>query len=244
MREHGHIVITGNVRKTLFYVFIIAMIGLPVVAGILKNEHMDVKKSYSSLRNRLWESLARKLTMEKPFPEGLSKRVKNTSLIYVLGGSQGSLIPRFRKASSLYHQGLSPKILILSRPGITEFSPDLGRNLTNDEWAIRELERLNVKKEAIETVSVGPSFFGTMSEAKVLSDIVRNKDCKELILVTSDYHTRRAYTAFSRNTSTISMDLYIYGSNDSSILRELLVEYTKLILYENFPLPLSDLLQG
>jgi len=36
------------------------------------------------------------------------------------------------------------------RPGTTEFSNDLGRNLTNDEWSIRELRRLTVKREDIE----------------------------------------------------------------------------------------------
>ena len=233
----------GNAYKAVFYLFITAVIVFSVMTGILRREHVGLKTSYSCLHNRLRGSLARKLAMEKPLPESLSMQGQNNAIIYVLGGGQGSLPPRFRKASSLYHQGFSQKILILSRPGITEFSPDLGRNLTNDEWAIRELERLGVRKEAIETVPVRSSFFGTMCEAIVLSEIARVKGCNRLILVTSDFHTRRAFLSFSRSTSTITTDLYIYGSSDPSILRELLVEYAKLILYEIFPLQLYDLLQ-
>jgi uncharacterized SAM-binding protein YcdF (DUF218 family) len=179
-----------------------------------------------------------KLVMEKPVPAGFSKQEsKTTMLIYVLGGNQESLISRFRKASSLYHQGLSKKILILSRPGITEFNQELGRNLTNDEWSIRELEKLNVRKEDIEPASVKKGIFGTLSEAKDLSNIVRKKGCHRLILVTSNYHTRRVFSTFSKYASNNSFEIFIYGTNDNTGLGDLFSEYFKLLMYNNIALP-------
>jgi len=226
-----------NSYKKIFFVLVLAVIPL---LSIIKftDENIDANGKHSTLYKKSVEYLTGKLVMGKPFPFPLSKqKPEPTTVIYVLGGNQDSLLHRFRKASSLYHQGFSGKILILNRPGITEYSPDLGRNLTNNEWAIRELERLNVKKEDIEPVSVHPWFLGTLSEAKDLPEIIQKKGFTGGILVTSDYHTRRTFAAFSRFASTRSMEFYIYGSDDDAGLGDLLSEYVKLFLYENFILP-------
>jgi hypothetical protein len=224
-------------HKRIFYLIVIGMVFLFSIAKFA-NEEMDSKGKHSTMYNKLLDSMKNKLVIEKPMPSALSERRSGTTtLIYVLGGNQDSLMHRFRKASSLYHQGLSRKILILNRPGITEYSPELGRNLTNNEWAIRELEELNVKKEDIEPVSVQKWFFGTLSEARDLSDIAREKGCNRLILVSSAYHTRRVFTTFSKIGSNRSLEYYIYGSDDVTGLQGLLSEYGKLFLYDNFAIP-------
>jgi hypothetical protein len=188
---------------------------------------------FSLLSDRVAGSLAEKLVVEIPAPANPpGETPKATTLIYVLGGNQESLLPRFRKAASLYRMGLSMRILILDRPGITEYSTDLGRNLTNNEWAIRELERLEVRKEDVEPVSVRPSFLGTLSEARDLADIARGKGCRRLLLVSSAHHTRRVMNAFSRFVPRGSMDLYVYGAGDKADLPVLLQEYLKLVFYD------------
>lgn len=53
--------------------------------------------------------------------------------IYILGGSQRSLEYKFETAADLYNSGVRKKVLILHHPGITEYSPSLRRNLTNDD---------------------------------------------------------------------------------------------------------------
>jgi hypothetical protein len=226
---------TENVKKALLYIFILVV--LFVITVKITIDNIDVNSTYYRLYDRLVDSIAMELVIEKSMPTSILKQEsKSTTLIYVLGGNQDSLISRFRKASILYHQGLSNRILILSRPGITEFNPKLGRNLTNDEWSTRELEGFNVRKEDIEPVSVQKSLLGTLSEAKKLSDIVRNRGCTRLILVTSYYHTRRVYNTFFRSTSEYPLEIYIYGSNDPISLRILLSEYIKLFLYDIFPI--------
>jgi hypothetical protein len=69
--------------------------------------------------------------------------------MYVLGGTQRSLELKFDTASILYHNGISKKILILSRLGKTEYSRLLKRNLTNDEWDFLKLEQRKILKKAL-----------------------------------------------------------------------------------------------
>ena len=228
---------TDNPYKKNIFVFVLVVVSLFLITKYT-NENVDANGKHSTLYKKSVEYLRGKLVMEKPLPFPLTKQnPEPAAVIYILGGGQDSLLHRFRKASSLYHQGFSRKIVILNRPGITEYSPDLGRNLTNNEWAIRELEQLNVEKGDIEPVSVNKWFWGTLSEAKVLSEVIQKKGFAGGILVTSDYHTRRTFAAFSRYASTRSMEFYIYGSDDNAGLGDLLSEYVKLFLYENFVLP-------
>jgi len=227
-----------NVYKSLKFSFIIIGLSITIIV-ILRNYLISVNNNYCNIQyNKLLNSISEELIIEKPLFESIpEKKSKIKSLIYVLGGNQDSLVNRFRKAASLYHKGFSKKILILSRPGITEFSPELGRNLTNNEWAIRELERLNVRKEDIEPVSVQKIGFGTLSEAKDLSDIVRKKGFNRLILVTSDYHTRRVLHTFLKYGSDNSFELYVYGSEDKNNFIGLFSEYMKLFMYDHFAIP-------
>jgi hypothetical protein len=70
-------------------------------------------------------------------------------MLYVLGAAQGRLGHHLELASHLYLRGLARTIYILDRPGITEYSPALNRNLTNNEWAVAKLEKLGVLKKDI-----------------------------------------------------------------------------------------------
>jgi uncharacterized SAM-binding protein YcdF (DUF218 family) len=223
---------TQNIIHLLF----IVILGTVVVAKNIQFD-VDIMEFCFNLRNNTFNFLTRKLVYEKKYIRTLGKTFENRTIIYVLGGGQDSSNTRFREASILYHQGLSDKILILSRAGTTEFDFDLGRNLTNDEWSIRELERFKVRKEDIEVIPIRVGFFGTANEAKNLSGIVEGKGFNRLILVTSLYHTKRSFTAFSRFATDRHFELFIYGSEDNAELIVLLQEYIKLFLYEKFVLP-------
>jgi uncharacterized SAM-binding protein YcdF (DUF218 family) len=228
----------GIVYKYLTYTILLVVLLLIIIVSS-SNCFMYVNRNCLYVHyDNILDLISRKLILEKPLPASVPENnIIIKPLIYVLGGNQDSLANRFRKAASLYHKGYSKNIVIHSKPGITDFSPELGRNLTNNEWAIRELERLNVRKEDIEPVSVEKKTFGTLSEAKDLTDIVRRKGCNRLILVTSDYHTRRVLHAFLMYRSDNPFELYIYGSEDERNSRNLFLEYMKLFIYDHFVIP-------
>jgi uncharacterized SAM-binding protein YcdF (DUF218 family) len=154
--------------------------------------------------------------------------------IYVLGGAQCSLGFKFRTAAELYQKGISKKIMFLSRPEITEYSSLLGRNLTNDEWAIWKLEELGIPKNNVEPVSVSKGFFGTLTEAKCLSKLCISRGYKTILLISSPYHTHRVRISFEKFLKDRGIGIYAVGSHERVSLTELSIELFKLKIYEYF----------
>ena len=105
---------------------------------------------------------------------------QSEDIIYILGGSQEALRYRIETAAELYHHGIGKEVLILSRPGVTEYDPAVKRNLTNDEWATKRLVTSGVRKEDIELISLAESFFGTFAEGRKVSALVLKRDYKHL----------------------------------------------------------------
>lgn len=228
---------TVDIHKNRFYLLVILLIGILAIFKFMQGERDLYGYGFHPHREIL-DILEKKLVFEKPVSTSQpSDPSENKAILYVLGGDQDSLRLRYLKASELYHRGLSKKILVLSRPGITEYDPGLERNLTNDEWSIRELRRLNVKKEDIEPVSVKPGILGTLREAKRVKEIVREIGGNKLILVTSLYHTRRVFLAFSMVQNEISCEIHVYGAKDDAEILQIFFESVKLLLYENIILP-------
>ena len=165
--------------------------------------------------------------------------------IYVLGGSQTSLEHKYKTASELYHKGICKRIWILSRPGITEYSVSLGRNLTNNEWSILKLTEFGVPTECIEPIKVKKGFFGTFSEAKGISSLIKRQGYKSLLLISSPEHLYRAEISFDNFLKDQNTTIYacpvksgfyltgVEGSGESDVLlRDLLVEFIKLKVYQ------------
>ena len=192
-------------------------------------------ESASGLRTNLKQWFTRELiTVDQLPPE------TTVDAIYVLGGSQNSLELKFKRASELYHQGICKKILILHRPGITEYSRLLKRNLTNDEWAILRLEELGIPKEYVEPISIKKEFFGTFAEAKGVSRLTKKRSYKNMVLISTPYHTRRVKISFENFLRNQELTLYVQGSDNGVFLRHLLVEFIKLKIYEYFLLSSDD----
>ncbi len=186
---------------------------------------------------QLKDLLLRNLVEVHPVPTGYqtTQASKNsTNVIYVLGGTQPSLEKRFHVAASLYHSKIANRVLILSRAGITGFSPALRRNLTNDEWAEGKLADLGVNKRDIEPIQVEQGMFGTLAEARGIARLAVARGYKSLILVSSSYHTRRVWRSFSYTLKDQNIELYAYMCNDDAGLVGLFWECLKLLIYESF----------
>ena len=154
--------------------------------------------------------------------------------IYVLGGSPSSLEFKFNRTATLYNEVRCKKILILSRPGKTEFSSLLGRNLTNDEWAILKLEELGIPKKSIDTIRIKEEFFGTLTEAKCISRLIKKRGYKHVVLVSSPYHTHRVKISFKKFLKDNNATFYVQGSGERFSFRQLLIEFVKFKIYKYF----------
>lgn len=159
---------------------------------------------------------------------------KNFDGVYILGGSQESLTAKYKTLASLYDQERFTEIIILSRPGITEYSRDLGRNLTNDEWSSMLLESYGVPKRYVHTLEIESGFFGTYSEAKGVSKMAEQRNWNSLLLITSPHHTKRARKSFEYFMNETTADIKIAAPEMQIGLFGLLAELFKLKFYQFF----------
>ena len=159
--------------------------------------------------------------------------------IYVLGGTQDSLRLKYHTAVGLYQKGGVGNFMIASVEGITEYAQDLNRNLTNDEWSVRQLTRQGVKREDINFIMLQDGFFGTLREAKTLKTICIERGIKKLLLVCSSYHCKRVRSTFSAILENTGVEIDIYAAAEQVGMGGLFIEYLKRIFYENLLLPVE-----
>jgi hypothetical protein len=158
----------------------------------------------------------------------------NFDAAYILGGDQKSLEAKYKTMASVYCQGRCKEIVILSRPGITEYNPNLGRNLTNDEWSLMIMNKYGISSQDVEMLRIESGFFGTYSEARSLAKIVSEKNWNRLLLITFPLHTKRVKKTFTYFISEKDLKMYVIASNHKSGFFELLMEFFKLQFYQIF----------
>lgn len=177
------------------------------------------------------ESLLKRLTFDRHLPDSLSSR---GDVVYVLGGTSDSLEAKFRTAAALVRGGKAARVLVASQQTLMGYSPNLGRNLMANEWVEERFAALGVAADAIDYVNLEAGYFGTWSEAETLSRVLKDRGFRRLILVTSPYHSRRAWESFIHTTDQSNSRLFLYTSSGSADFYDLIVEYAKLLCYRAF----------
>lgn len=126
--------------------------------------------------------LATFLIVEKP--------LEKSDAIFVFGGSS-VYVERTRKAAELFKQGVSNKIFLTDDGERGGWSKAEQRNPKFVELAKNELIKQGVPAENIEILQ--PVVSATFDEANVLAEMTKAKNPRSVLLVTSGYHTRRAF---------------------------------------------------
>lgn len=126
--------------------------------------------------------LATNLIVEKP--------LERADAIFILGGSS-VYVERTHKAAELFKDGISEKILLTDDGERGGWSKAENRNPPFSELAKNELVKQGVPAENIEILQ--PQVTGTIYEARILAETVKTKNLHSVLLVTSAYHTRRAF---------------------------------------------------
>ena len=103
---------------------------------------------------------------------------------------------RVAQAGRLFLEGRAPRILLTNDGVRGSWSRTLQRNPFYYERAILRLNQAGVPPTAIEVVPGRVT--GTFEEANRISAVVENHGFKSLIVVTSDFHTRRAFWSVRR----------------------------------------------
>lgn len=161
---------------------------------------------------------------------------KEYDAIYVMGGDGQSLIVRLRAAARLRNSEGAKTILTMKRPGITEFDKQLNRNLTNDEWTVRQLKNIGMAQPDFELLNIEQGFLGTLSEIEYLIKLSQTRGYHEVAIVSSNYHTARVSEVVKALSTKKETKFEIYGASESEPTAGLILEALKYIIYRYFVL--------
>ncbi|TFH32611.1 MAG: hypothetical protein E4G97_02215 [Deltaproteobacteria bacterium] len=233
---------TDRRRSRFVCLLLLALLFLGGAAAQRPSPAYDTDPLVRGFENRLISYLRKGIVFEHHLHRDSSGRLPDaSSSVYILGGRQDSLRYKCETVGRLYAEGAAREVLVLHRPGITEYRPALGRNLTNDEWVAEKLKEEGVPARNVEFVPVPPSSFDTFAEARVITDLARSRRVKRLVLVSSTHHTKRVWLSFSHFNADNAFEAYTYGSEERAGIPELLMEHLKLRMYRYIVLPLDRL---
>jgi uncharacterized SAM-binding protein YcdF (DUF218 family) len=118
---------------------------------------------------------------------------KGADAIVVLSGTVETRIPR---AADLYRQGYGPRILLTEERPVNAFTEQI--HCSNSQMAGALFELLQVKCEVTRVPSLKGGATSTFDEAYDLRDWAQKHNYKRIIIVSDNFHTRRALYAFNK----------------------------------------------
>lgn len=121
--------------------------------------------------------------------------VSKADAIVVMSGS-ATFRERARHAAALYNEGRAPRIVLTNDYLKSSWSPEEQRNPYYYERSRDELRRAGVPDEKIAVIMV--PITGTYDEAVLLKEYSEANQLSSLLVVTSAYHSRRAFWTFRR----------------------------------------------
>lgn len=152
---------------------------------------------------------------------------------YILAGGN-AFRERLATGADLCHMKRVSQIFISRDTSRSSFNFQQQRNWNGTEWAVDYLQWLGVPAEKITILDFQEhGFFGTLNEAKALAKLLREQ-MKQLVIITSAPHTRRACLTFKKRLSPqVKIAAYAASSFDSSMemWEPLWLEYLKLTMY-------------
>lgn len=167
----------------------------------------------------------------------VERPLKNADAIFVLGGS-AAYLERTRKAAELYKSGVSQKIFLTNDGAEGGWDQNKQRNPFFVERAQKELSAQGVPSDAVEVL---PGIVqSTRDEAELAAKVIREKNLKSLLPVTSAYHTRRTFQIFEQTIRRegLTAEIGIEPAEDETARSPekftIVSEYVKLFYYQMF----------
>jgi uncharacterized SAM-binding protein YcdF (DUF218 family) len=166
---------------------------------------------------------------------------QKADMIVVLNGRDTE---RSLAAVDLYNQGFANLIVIAhgsKQPGSEEFWKKVGRDFDRKKFFQRAVEAMGIPPEALKMIGDGVT--STYDEAKVTKQFLIQNHYRSILLVTSKWHSRRAYLTFKtafKDTKELKITVYPskydtfdpqrWWKNQSNI-EIVMAEYLKLFFY-------------
>ncbi len=169
----------------------------------------------------------------------LNHHVRKADCIVVISGGYGN---RIGAAVRLFQEGKA-EWLVVTGPRVIGDHFFSGYTDCNPSWAgLMKAYALDHGIPEHRIVSICSDAESTRDEADLIAEFINNNDWKSAILVTSNYHTRRANRIFSKYASKYYISIYMHAAPDPiyfpeewwtcrQCIKTIFYEYTKLIFY-------------
>ena len=176
---------------------------------------------------------------------------QKVDLIIVLNGRDTE---RSLAAVDLYNQGFANLIIMANgakQPGSDEFWKRVGNNFDGKIFFQRAIEAMGVPKKSFQFIGNGVT--STYDEAVATKEYLKKNGYKSILLVTSKWHSKRAYLTFRSALKNDGIEIFIQPSrydafvpdawwknrNDAELVFD---EYVRLICYAlSFRISLHDI---
>lgn len=170
----------------------------------------------------------------------VSKQLPQAEALVVMAGAAPERLP---VAARLFQDGVAPRILLTNDGIFSAWSAENERNLYSIEWAELELLKMQIPRQAI--VKLNYSSSGSIHDALNSRKEILRKEIKSIIIVTSDYHTRRSLWTFERvlRNQDVAIGSYpaISEVSKSSDFRKFLELGRELIKYIYYTVAYKDI---
>lgn len=123
----------------------------------------------------------------------VTRPLPSADALVVMAGSMNERLP---VAARLFLEGVAPRILLTNDGIFSAWSAERQRNLYSIEWAEAELMNMRVPQDAI--IKLPFSSSGSIFDALHCRKEILSRGIRSIVIVTSDYHTRRSLWIFER----------------------------------------------
>jgi len=138
----------------------------------------------------------------------VKSELTSADAIVVLSGSS-TFVERTAWAAKLYKEGRGPVVILTNDGLISGWNAAEERNPLFNELAAKELRQQGVPAEKIQVLSESVS--GTYEESLELREYATTHKLKRLLIVTSAYHSRRAFWSMRRACEGSGIEIGIDG---------------------------------
>ena len=138
------------------------------------------------------------------------QKPQKADLIVVLNGRDAE---RSLAAVDLYNQGYAGLIImagLVKQPGSDEFWKRVGGNFNGKVFFQRAIEAMGILEESFRFIGNGVS--STYDEALATREFLKKNGYKSILIVTSKWHSRRAYLTFKSVIKDDGVKVWIYPS--------------------------------
>lgn len=142
------------------------------------------------------------LVVDRPLP--------HADALVVMAGETKIRLPA---AAELYTQGRAGKILLTNDGIFSSWSQEKQRNLYEVEWAEQTLMKMQVPEKTIVKLPYTKS--GSINDALNTRKYIQNHRIRSIIIVTSDYHSRRSLWIFEQTYRDQSLRIGVYPAHSS-----------------------------